>query len=75
MVHIVGRRESVDFHIKMNLMSLIVGEGKAKMNYMKVIRRGEKGWRGGAKEAEAPHLDGLEDWVKMYCGDGSAVKE
>ncbi|KAM3084143.1 hypothetical protein ACMFMF_001500 [Clarireedia jacksonii] len=75
MVHIVGRREFVDFDIKMNLMSLIVGEGKAKMNYMKVIKWGEKGWRGGSKEAEAPHLDGLEDWVKMYCGDGSAVKE
>ncbi|PQE22938.1 hypothetical protein CJF30_00008512 [Rutstroemia sp. NJR-2017a BBW] len=74
-VHIVGRRESVDFHIKMNLMSLIVGEGKAKMNYMKVIARGERGWRGGAKEAEAPHLEGLDEWVKMYCADGSAVKE
>lgn len=46
------------------------------MNYMKVISKGEKGWRGGVKEGVEPDFGGfLKRWVGEFCGDESAVKE
>lgn len=83
MLRIVGQRMHApgpDFDIRINLMGLIVGEGKRKMNYMKLLGKGETGWRGGVREAAEPDLGGkgekgLEGWVRAFCGDEAGVKE
>lgn len=66
------------FDIKLNIMTLIAppasdkkGEG---MNYLKVIGDGEMGWRGGTKEAVLPSKGTLEEWCRVFCEDGSAIK-
>lgn len=69
-----------DFDLRINLMSLIVGEGERKMNYMKILGKGEMGWRGGVREATEPDYGGkggkgLEGWVRAFCGDEAGVKE
>ncbi|KAF7939304.1 uncharacterized protein EAE97_007384 [Botrytis byssoidea] len=83
MLRIVGQRmhaPAPDFDIRINLMCLIVGEGERKMNYMKILGRGEMGWRGGVREATEPDFGGqggkgLEGWVRAFCGDEAGVKE
>lgn len=83
MLRIVGQRMHApgpDFDIRINLMGLIVGEGERKMNYMKLLGKGETGWRGGVREAAEPDFGGkgekgLEGWVRAFCGDEAGVKE
>ncbi|TGO55676.1 hypothetical protein BCON_0088g00060 [Botryotinia convoluta] len=83
MLRIVGQRMHApgpDFDIRINLMGLIVGEGERKMNYMKLLGKGEMGWRGGVREATEPDFGGkgekeLEGWVRAFCGDEAGVKE
>ena len=61
-------------------MNLIVpdegkgGSGSGRMNYVKVIGKGEMGFRGEGKEAQAPDLRSLEEWARRYCEDQSSIK-
>ncbi|KAF7856010.1 hypothetical protein EAF04_009966 [Stromatinia cepivora] len=77
-LRIVGQRvgsPTTDFDIRINLMGLFIGRGERRMNYMKIISPGERGWRGGVKEEMEPDFGGLEEWVRAFCEDGAAVKE
>ena len=62
-------------------MNLIVppeneGKGRGRMNYVKVIGRGEMGFRGEGKESVLPHVEGgLEEWVRLFCEDEGAIKQ
>ena len=61
-------------------MNLIVpeegkgGSGSGRMNYVKVIGKGEMGFRGEGKEAVVPDLRSLEEWARRYCEDQSSIK-
>lgn len=59
-------------------MNLIVPEegkgGSARMNYVKVIGKGEMGFRGEGKEALVPDLKSLEEWARRFCEDQSSIK-
>ena len=61
-------------------MNLIVpeegkgGSGSGRMNYVKVIGKGEMGFRGDGKEAVVPDLRSLEEWARRYCEDQSSIK-
>lgn len=61
-------------------MNLIVpeegkgGSGGGRMNYVKVIGKGEMGFRGEGKEAVVPDLRSLEEWARRYCEDQSSIK-
>lgn len=59
-------------------MNLIVPEerkgGSGMMNYVKVIGKGEMGFRGEGKEAQVPDLGSLEEWAGRYCKDQNSIK-
>jgi len=76
-IRIVGKgSDGPEFDVRINMMNLIIPEGpQARMNYVKIIGKGEKGWRGEAKETVVPDLSGgLEGWARRFCEDGSAIK-
>lgn len=68
-----------DFHIKLNMMPLIIGDKedpKKRWNYLKVVDDGEMAWRGEIKMTAEPHLNGgIDEWVRRYCADTSAIKQ
>jgi hypothetical protein len=78
-IHIKGTSVGkVDFHIKINIMSLLVGDSspKERWNYIKVIDNGELGWRGDTKMTSEPSVSGgLDEWVRRYCADTSSIKQ
>jgi hypothetical protein len=82
-IHVRGvtRGGKVDFDIKLNMMWLLVSEnsgvGRSEgWNYLKVVDDGEVAWRGELKESTEPKIsDGIEEWVKRYCQDSSAIKQ
>ena len=78
-IHIKGTSAGrVDFHIKLNMMSLLVGDNgpKERWNYIKVIDKGELGWRGDIKMTIEPDASGgLDEWIRRYCADNSAIKQ
>lgn len=66
----------VDFDVKINMMSLIVPEEPInRMNYVKIIGDGEKGFRGDVKETTTPKVSSIDEWAKRYCEDPSTIKE
>ncbi|KAG4443310.1 hypothetical protein IFR05_001254 [Cadophora sp. M221] len=81
-IRIFGKSSTgeVDFDVRINLMNLIVpeegkgGSGSGRMNYVKVIGKGEMGFRGEGKEAQVPDLRSLEEWARRYCEDQSSIK-
>lgn len=67
-----------DFDVKINLMTMIVPEDnrRPRMNYIKVIGPGEKGFRGDTKETTTPTITGgLEEWARIFCEDPAALKQ
>lgn len=78
-IHIKGMTGGrVDFHVKLNMMSLLVGDNapKERWNYLKVIDDGEPGWRGDLKMGTEPQVSGgLDEWVRRYCADTSSIKQ
>lgn len=79
-IRIIGKSASgeIDFDVRLNLMNLIVPEerkgGSGMMNYVKVIGKGEMGFRGEGKEAQVPDLGSLEEWAGRYCKDQNSIK-
>ncbi|KAK0111486.1 hypothetical protein ONS95_001841 [Cadophora gregata] len=79
-IRIIGKSSNgeVDFDVRLNLMNLIVPEegkaGSGRMNYVKVIGKGEMGFRGEGKEALVPDLRSLEEWARRYCEDQNSIK-
>jgi hypothetical protein len=70
---------NTDFDIRLNIMNLIVPtEENCKMNYLKIIEKGEMGYRGGTKKSDGgkgvQELGSLEDWAKIFCSDPAAIK-
>jgi hypothetical protein len=78
-VRLVGTNDpaGLGFDIKLNLMNLIVPEGdeKSRMNYVKIIGPGEKGFRGATKASTTPGLSSLDEWARVYCQDNSSIKQ
>lgn len=78
-IHIKGTSAGrMDFHIKLNMMSLLVGDNapKERWNYLKVIDNGELGWRGDIKMTSEPNINGgLDEWARRYCADNSSIKQ
>jgi hypothetical protein len=68
---------TVDFDVKLNLMNLIVPEmEKGRMHYLKIIGSGEPGFRGETRMTTAPTITGgLDEWARMFCADGGALKQ
>jgi hypothetical protein len=67
-----------DFHIKLNIMPLIIGDKDPpkRWNYLKVVDDGEMAWRGETKMTTEPNLNGgIDEWVRRYCADTSAIKQ
>lgn len=57
-------------------MNLIVTEDeKRRMNYVKLIGKGETGYRGDFKKSSFPEKAGLEDWCRGYCEDSAGIKQ
>lgn len=58
-------------------MNLIVPDDvKRRMNYVRVIGKGEMGFRGEVRETAGPDVGGgLEAWVRRFCEDGSSIKQ
>jgi hypothetical protein len=65
--------------VRLNVMNLIVPHDgmNGKMNYVKIIEKGEMGFRGEAKASTAPSFEGaqLEDWATRFCQDESSIKQ
>ncbi len=58
-------------------MNLIVPEekrGGGRMNYVKIIGKGEMGLRGEGKETLTPELGTVEEWARRYCEDQNSIK-
>jgi hypothetical protein len=75
-----GSRSSghVDFDLKLNMMSLLVGHSdqRERWSYLKVIDDSEMAFRGGLKESVQPRLPGgIDAWVRRFCEDKSAIKQ
>jgi hypothetical protein len=75
-LHITGKRNSkVDFAIKLNLMSLLVPDDpRQRMDYIRCVGDGELSFRGGVKPSVEPTANSVEEWVRRYIEDQSAVK-
>jgi hypothetical protein len=74
----MGSGATPDFHIKLNMMPLFIGDKdpQQRWNYLKVIDKGEMAWRGEIKKTTEPHLSGgIEEWLQRYCADTSAIKQ
>jgi hypothetical protein len=74
----IGSGATPDFHLKLNMMPLFIGakEPQQRWNYLKVVDNGEMAWRGETKKTTEPHLSGgIDEWVKRYCSDNSAIKQ
>jgi hypothetical protein len=74
----MGSGATPDFHIKLNMMPLIVGDKdpQKRWNYLKVVDDGEMAWRGDIKMTTKPNLNGgIDEWVRRYCADNSAIKQ
>jgi hypothetical protein len=68
----------VDFDLKLNMMSLLVGpsDRTERWSYLKVVEDGEVAYRGDWKESKEPRLSGgIEAWVRRFCEDKSAIKQ
>jgi hypothetical protein len=76
-IRIYGSTNSeVDFDVRVNIMNLIVPEDeKRRMNYVKLIGKGETGYRGDFKKSSFPEKAGLEDWCRGYCEDSAGIKQ
>jgi hypothetical protein len=79
-IHVKGMRLGAppDFHIKLNVMPLIIGDkdSQKRWNYLKVVDDDEMAWRGETKMTTQPNLNGgIDEWVRRYCADKSAIKE
>ena len=73
-----GPAGRVDFDLKLNMMSLLVGHSDRmeRWSYLKVVEDGEVAYRGGWKESKEPRLSGgIEAWVRRYCEDKAAIKQ
>jgi len=75
-LHITGKRNSkVDFAIKLNLISLLVpDDARLRMDYIRCVGDGELAFRGGVKPGVEPEANSVEEWVRRYIDDPSAVK-
>jgi len=57
-------------------MNLIVPEDeKRRMNYVKLIGKGEVGYRGDFKKSSFPEKANLEEWCRVYCEDSAGIKQ
>jgi hypothetical protein len=61
-------------------MNLIVpeegkGGGRGRMNYVKLIGKGELGFRGDFKKSSFPEKGSLEEWCRVYCEDSAGIKQ
>ena len=57
-------------------MNLIVPEDeKRRMNYVKLIGKGEVGYRGDFKKSSFPEKASLEEWCRVYCEDSAGIKQ
>jgi hypothetical protein len=68
----------VDFDLKLNMMSLLVGHSDhtERWSYLKVVEDGEVAYRGDWKESKEPRLPGgIDAWVRRYCEDKAAIKQ
>ena len=80
-IRILGRSAGgsgeIDFDVKINLMNLIVADDiKRRMNYVKIIGPGDRGFRGELTETTSPSLTGgLEEWAQLFCKDTGAIKQ
>ena len=75
-----GSRSSghVDFDLKINMMSLLVGDGdqRERWSYLKVVEDDQVAFRGGLKEGTTPRLPGgIDAWIRLFCGDKAAIKQ
>jgi hypothetical protein len=74
----MGSGATPDFHIKLNMMPFIIGDKdpQKRWNYLKVVDDGEMAWRGETKMTGEPKLNGgIDEWVRRYCADTSAIKQ
>jgi hypothetical protein len=74
----MGSGATPDFHIKLNMMPLFIGDKdpQKRWNYLKVVDDGEMAWRGDTKMTTEPNLNGgIDEWVRRYCADTSAIKQ
>lgn len=79
-ISVKGSRPSgnVDFDLKLNMMSLLVGHSDhtERWSYLKVVEDGEVAYRGDWKESKEPRLPGgIDAWVRRYCEDKAAIKQ
>jgi hypothetical protein len=68
----------VDFDLKLNMMSLLVGysDHTERWSYLKVVEDGEVAYRGDWKESKEPKLSGgIDAWVRRFCEDKAAIKQ
>ncbi|KAF7532211.1 hypothetical protein G7054_g8152 [Neopestalotiopsis clavispora] len=77
-IHITGNRgRKVDFHLKLNLMSLLIPDDPThRMDYIRLINKDEMGYRGGNAPSLQPSLDdaSLEDWCQEFIEDDTGNK-
>jgi len=76
-IRIMGTtNDQVDFDVRVNIMNLIVPEDeKRRMNYVKLIGKGEIGYRGDFKKSSFPEKANLEEWCRVYCEDSAGIKQ
>lgn len=68
---------TVEFDIKLNLMSLLVPEDeRQRIDYIRCVSEGELAYRGGVKPDVLPEVSdaGLEEWCRRYIQDPASVK-
>ncbi|KAJ3563552.1 hypothetical protein NPX13_g8157 [Xylaria arbuscula] len=79
-IHIRGSRgRRVDFHVRLNLMSLLVPDDpRHRMDYLRCVAKDEMAYRGGNEPSLKPELgageEGLEAWCERFVRDPSSVK-
>jgi hypothetical protein len=74
------QNNELEFDIRINIMNLIVpeegkGSGRGRMNYVKLIGKGELGFRGDFKKTSFPEKASLEEWCRVYCEDPAGIKQ
>jgi hypothetical protein len=69
---------TVDFDLKLNMMSLLVGHSnqRERWSYLKVVEDSEVVYRGNLKQSAEPRLPGgIDAWVRRFCEDKGAIKQ
>lgn len=64
-----------DFDIRINLSAYLLRPAQERLNYIKLVEKGETAFRGKAVESAEPHvLGGISSWTERFWSDQSVRK-